>query len=255
MAGRFRGRCCLGIWDRSFTGQCVGAGTRSALAGFVAREEQGGGYFSGCPWIGRYRRESPHCEWEDKYRCATINKMRLMKKGIFVLAFLMPLGLMAGEFDGIRALVKRRVPWLEGHLLFRKIDAVSGGDACTLSSADGKVVIGASNPNAAAEGLNWYLKYFCHRSISHMGDNLAPVYPLPVVRDPVAIHATAQYRHALNYCTYNYSMSFYTWKDWEHELDWMAMNGVNLMLVANGEEAVWQRVLRRLGYTDKEIQA
>jgi len=48
-------------------------------------------------------------------------------------------------------------------------------------------------------------------------------------------------------------MSFYTWKDWEHELDWMALNGVNTMLVANGEEAVWQNVLKRLNYTEKEI--
>jgi len=102
--------------------------------------------------------------------------------------------------------------------------------------------------------LDWYLKYYCHRSISHMGDNLSPVSPLPMVGERVAITASAQYRHALNYCTYNYTMSFYTWKDWEHELDWMALNGVNLMLVANGEEAVWQNVLRRLGYTQREIQ-
>ena len=176
-----------------------------------------------------------------------------MRRGIFVLMFLFPFSLMAGDFDGISSLVKRRVPWLDGHLVFKKIGDASGGDVFTLSSVGGKVVIGASGANAAAEGLDWYLKYYCHRSMSHMGDNLAPVSPLPVVREPISIKASAQYRHALNYCTYNYTMSFYNWKDWEHELDWMALNGVNLMLVANGEEAVWQNVLRRLGYAEKEI--
>lgn len=165
---------------------------------------------------------------------------------------LAPFSLLAGEFDGITALVKRRAPWLEGHVLFRKVQG--DGEFFSLSSpAAGMVVVGASGPNAAAEGLGWYLKYYCHRSMSHMGDNLGPVISLPGVKTPVTVRASAQYRHALNYCTYNYTMSFYTWEDWEHELDWMALNGVNLMLVANGEEAVWQNVLRRLGYTEKEI--
>lgn len=48
-------------------------------------------------------------------------------------------------------------------------------------------------------------------------------------------------------------MSFYDWDDWQWELDWMALNGVNLMLVANGSEAVWQNTLRRMNYSEKEI--
>lgn len=170
---------------------------------------------------------------------------------VLLLFMLAPFTLLAGEFNGVGSLVKRRVPWLEGHVQFRKIQG--DGDFFTLSSVDGKLLINATGANAAAEGLGWYLKYYCHRSISHMGDNLSPVYPLPVLSTPIHIRASAAIRHALNYCTYNYTMSFYTWSDWEHELDWMALNGVNLMLVANGGEVVWQNVLRRLGYTEKEI--
>src|SRR5690242_2919307 len=177
-----------------------------------------------------------------------------MKKYLIVLVMLMPACLMAGaglpgagtaragEFDGVAGIVKRRVPWLDGHIIFKKMGG--GEEGFMLSSAGGKVVVSATGPNAAAEGLDWYLKYYCHRSMSHMGDNLEAVAVLPMVKEPVTVRAVARYRHALNYCTYNYSMSFYTWKDWERELDWMALNGVNLMLVANGEEAVWQRVLR-----------
>jgi len=119
----------------------------------------------------------------------------------------------------------------------------------------GKVRIAATSPNAAAVGLGWYLKYYCQRSMSHMGDNLGPVAPLPAVAEPLFRDCNAAIRYSLNYCTYNYSYSFYTWKDWEHELDWMALNGVNTMLVANGEEAVWQNVLRQLGYSGKEIES
>ena len=159
----------------------------------------------------------------------------------------------AGEFDGVTQLAKRRVPWLVNNLVFSKMAPDGKKEAFQLRSQNGKIVIAATGPNAAAVGLNWYLKYYCHRSMSHMGDNLSPVSPLPVAKEAVTIDAVAQYRFALNYCTYNYTMSFYSWSDWERELDWMALNGVNLMLVANGHEAVWQNVLRRTGYTEKEI--
>jgi len=176
-----------------------------------------------------------------------------MHKRLYLLFLLLPLQLFAGDFDAVKELMHRRVPWLDKHIVFEKINNENSNDVFELMTKNWQVVIKASGANAAAVGLNWYLKYYCHRSMSHMGDNLSAVYPLPVVKESVKISAVAQYRYALNYCTYNYTMSFYTWKDWEHELDWMALNGVNTMLVANGEEAVWQNVLRRLGYTPKEI--
>ncbi|OQP60567.1 hypothetical protein A3860_32650 [Niastella vici] len=176
-----------------------------------------------------------------------------MRLSMYVLLLLAPFCLRAGDFDGIMQLAKRRVPWLANNLVFAKMEPVKDRETFRVQSQNGKVVIAATGPNAAAVGLNWYLKYYCHRSMSHMGDNLSPVQPLPVVKEPVVIDAMAQYRFALNYCTYNYTMSFYNWIDWERELDWMALNGVNLMLVANGEEAVWQNVLRQLGYSEKEI--
>jgi len=86
-----------------------------------------------------------------------------------------------------------------------------------------------------------------------MGDNLSAVDHLPVIETPVHRQGLAEYRYALNYCTYNYTMSFYNWDDWQKELDYMALNGVNLMLIANGQEAVWQKVLEELGYTQNEI--
>jgi alpha-N-acetylglucosaminidase len=178
-----------------------------------------------------------------------------MRQSLYVLLLLLPSCVWAGEFDGVTQLAKRRVPWLVNNLVFAKKEATGNQEAFQLTTQNGKLVISATGPNAAAVGLNWYLKYYCHRSMSHMGDNLSPVNPLPVVKEAVTIDAMAQYRFALNYCTYNYTMSFYNWSDWEHELDWMALNGVNLMLVANGSEAVWQNALRKLGYGEKEIAA
>lgn len=160
--------------------------------------------------------------------------------------------LFAGQFDEVKALIARRVPWLNDHVVFKPLKS-TGEDTFQLHTENGKLVISATGPNSAAVGLNWYLKYYCHRSMSHMGDNLSPVSPLPVVKQSLRITAPAQIRYALNYCTYNYTMSFYSWSDWERELDWMALNGVNTMLTVEGMEAVWQNTLKQVGYSDKEI--
>jgi alpha-N-acetylglucosaminidase len=163
-----------------------------------------------------------------------------------------PAALPAGDFPGAEELVARRVPWLKDRVRFEKLPR-STGDVVELRTENGKLVIRATDPSAADEGLGLYLKYYCHRSMSHMGDNLSAVDTLPVLAKPTLIESWARRRYALNYCTFNYTMSFYSWKEWERELDWMALNGVNLMLVANGEEAVWRNTLLRLGYSDDEI--
>ena len=89
--------------------------------------------------------------------------------------------------------------------------------------------------------------------MSHGADNLKSLDVLPEVRPKCVIETPFQYRYALNYCTFNYSMSFYQWKDWERELDWMALHGVNLMLATMGMEIIWQKTLQQFGFTEKEI--
>lgn len=162
----------------------------------------------------------------------------------------------AGVFDPVRELAKRRVPWLEPYLLFQKVPSQNNGnDIFELSSKGDKIIIAASDVNAAAEALNWYLEYDCHRSMSHLGDNLSPVFPVPVIKQKVRIESPFKYRYALNYCTLNYTMSFYNWKNWQWELDWMALHGVNLMLMPIGTEAVWQQTMKKFGFSNKEIEA
>lgn len=156
-----------------------------------------------------------------------------------------------GPFEGVEQLVGRRVPWLSKKVVFEKAKGTES-DLFTLQTRRGRLYVTASSPSAAAAGLNWYLKYYCHRQMSHLGDNLSPVAALPEVAEPETHRCSAAVRYALNYCTYNYTASFYTWADWERELDWMALHGVNQMLVAGGMEAVWQNVMRRLGFSDEE---
>jgi len=182
-----------------------------------------------------------------------ISRQNHLKYLIILVVSAVPLHLFATPYDAVESIISRRVPWLQGHVVFKNIASPAGQDVFELETKKGKLIIHASDVNAAAVGLNWYLKYYCHRSMSHMGDNLSHVTSLPEIPEKVRVLAPAEIRYAFNYCTYNYTMSFYDWEDWERELDWMALNGVNVMLVVNGMEAVWQNTLQRLGYSRAEV--
>ena len=62
------------------------------------------------------------------------------------------------------------------------------------------------------------------------------------------------YRYYENVCTVSYSMAWWNFPRWERELDWMAMNGINLPLSFTGQEYVWQKLYKSLGLTDQEIK-
>ncbi len=159
----------------------------------------------------------------------------------------------AQEFSAVKDLVARRVPWLVNSISFSSIPNENGKDVFVIQTKNKRIEIAASDVNSAAKALGFFLKNYCQRSMSNMGDNLAPVSVLPVIEKPVKVVANADIRYALNYCTISYTMAFYKWKEWEHELDWMALNGVNLVLAPVGVEIVWQNTLRKLGFSEKEI--
>lgn len=57
---------------------------------------------------------------------------------------------------------------------------------------------------------------------------------------------TCRYRYYQNVCTHSYSFVWWDWARWEQEIDWMALNGINLALAWSGQEAIWQRVCANL---------
>mgnify|MGYP004506565007 CR=1 FL=1 len=160
------------------------------------------------------------------------------------------------SFDGVKGLVARRVPSLAGKVEFYERAAAPGyADTYELSVENGKLIVKASSQTAASMAVNWYLNIYCHESLSHNGDNAGGIDgKLPETGGHIVKNSRFGYRYALNYCTYNYSYSFYDWNDWERELDWMALHGVNLMLAPLGCELVWANVLRQYGFSDAEIE-
>ncbi|WP_165483482.1 alpha-N-acetylglucosaminidase TIM-barrel domain-containing protein [Prevotella heparinolytica] len=162
----------------------------------------------------------------------------------------------AQDLDGVRQLVHRCFPTLSRQIVFEQMPkADSIMDAFSLQTRNSMLYVSATSPSAAASGIYYYLREYCRTSISHNGDNLNIPKKLVEVPRKVTVNSQFSYRYALNYCTYSYSYPFYQWKDWERELDWMALHGINLMLAPLGMETIWEETLRTIGYTEKEIDA
>lgn len=132
--------------------------------------------------------------------------------------------------------------------------SAGGEDAFEVETRAGRLVLRGNNGVSIGSALNWYLRNVAHGQVSWDGDNLPHLASLPPV--PQKVHIGSPYRHRvyLNYCTFNYTASWWDRARWEREIDWMALNGITTPLAATGQEAVWQAALRRFKMSDDEIR-
>jgi len=56
---------------------------------------------------------------------------------------------------------------------------------------------------------------------------------------------TVKWGYYMNVCTMGYSLVFTDWAYWEKQIDWMAMNGINLPLAFVGQEWIWAEVFTK----------
>ena len=153
------------------------------------------------------------------------------------------------------ALAERVLDKQAKHFTFEKLHGVEG-DVFELSSEGGKIVIKGTNSNSMAVGLNYYLRYNCNVVYSWFHyDKMVLPKRLPKVEKPIRHEARVKDRFFLNYCTYGYTMPWWKWEEWEHFIDWMAMNGVNMALAITGQESIWYQVWTEMGLTDEEVRA
>ena len=156
------------------------------------------------------------------------------------------------EESNLKRLANKMVPNQAKNIVFERI--IDGTDFFELETKGKKLIIRGNNGISMARGLNHYMRYYLRKTTSWTGHNLSYTSSLPVVKEKIRVNATLPLRYYLNYCTYSYSMAFWDWTQWEDEIDRMAMQGINMPLVAViGQYAVWQNTLRRLGYSEKEI--
>ncbi len=124
----------------------------------------------------------------------------------------------------------------------------------SVASLRGKILLTSNSGIGLASAFNCYLKEICNCHISRFGNQVDLPHNLPQVNGRIDRKTECKYRYAYNYCTHSYSMAFWTKEQWQKEIDFLAMNGVNLVLDILGMEEVYRRFLTKLGYRHREIK-
>ena len=151
------------------------------------------------------------------------------------------------------SLLERVIPGKANLFVIEPINADNGKDTFQVSSRNGKIVLSGNNGVSIASALYYYLNEYCHCQITWNGVNLNLPAKLPHLPSKIKKSSPYEYRYYLNYCTYNYSMSWWNWQRWEKEIDWMALHGINMPLALTGEEYVWNEVYKEMGFTGEEL--
>lgn len=155
----------------------------------------------------------------------------------------------------INDLVKRVLKEQAVHFETEFIPQKNGKDVFELESKGGVILLKGSNGISIASALNYYLQHYAHCDLSWNGTNMNLPSPLPVVKEKIHKATPYKYRYYLNYCTFNYTMSWWSWDRWQWEIDWMALNGVNMPLALTGQNSIWDRVYKEMGFTDKDLSS
>ncbi|XP_057978583.1 alpha-N-acetylglucosaminidase isoform X1 [Malania oleifera] len=167
-----------------------------------------------------------------------------------------------------KAVLQRLLPTYLSSFEFRIVSKdVCGGRSCfwiqNYKKANGnrpKIMIKGTTAVEVTSGLHWYLKYWCgaHVSWDKAGGIQVASVPkpgsLPVVKDEgLMIQRPVPWSYYQNVVTSSYSYVWWDWGRWEKEIDWMALQGINLPLAFTGQEAIWQKVFMGFNISIEEL--
>ena len=134
------------------------------------------------------------------------------------------------------------------------IAALNEKDVFEIESRQNKIVLRGNTGVAISSALHYYLNEYVHCQVTWNSETLKLPALLPAVKNKIRKQTPYTYRYYLNYCTFNYSMSWWDWQRWEKEIDWMALHGINMPLAITGEEYTWYVVYKEMGFSDDELK-
>ena len=136
----------------------------------------------------------------------------------------------------------------------------NGAAYFVITVARGKLDITADSVHSALGALHHYCSHYAACSTT-WGVRRRPSLPRVLPQIEVERNGRllkrkwAKHVYAGNVCTQSYSQPWWTWAEWERELDNMALRGVTMPLVLVGREVVMRALLLELGMKDDDILA
>ena len=128
-------------------------------------------------------------------------------------------------------------------------NTLNTNDYFELSDKDGKIHIKGNDGVTLSAGLNYYYKNYAKVQVSEQTIQGNMPEEIVKINDVVRRDTSIKIRYAFNYCTLSYTFAFFGEEEWQRENDWLALNGVNVVLDLAGQEATWIKFLMNYGYS------
>ena len=186
--------------------------------------------------------------------------MNLISKNKITFIFLFSIFLLPAygankDTKAIYELIERVTPGYSSQYRLEIIAPDNGVDVYEVDGNGKEIILRGNTPVALATAFNWYLKYTCQAHVSWFGNQLNLPEKLPQPRERERRVINGRYRVYMNYCTVSYTAAWWDWERWQKELDFMAMNSVNMPLFTIGLDAVWYNTLLHFNFSDREARA
>lgn len=157
------------------------------------------------------------------------------------------------EIMAAKQVLMRTVGMKSSSFQFEKIPSENGLDVYEVIALGGKVQVKGSGTIAMTRGAYDYMLKACNVQYTWSSQEITLPKELPDYTIPRTI-SPYKFRQYYNVCAFGYSTAFWHFADWEKELDWMALHGINMPLAMGGQEAIWQKVYKNMGMLNEDLE-
>jgi len=135
-----------------------------------------------------------------------------------------------------------------------RIDKVDNKSVFEIELVDKSVVLRGSNITAIASAFHTYLRITNQAHFSWGKDRINEI-TTPATFDKVIKTSPVEVYYQFNFTAHGYSTPYWSWQDWEREIDLMAINGITHPLIISGIESVFISTFTKFGYTEEEVRS
>ncbi len=129
----------------------------------------------------------------------------------------------------------------------------------SVSSRTNKVVLQSNTLVGLTAAFGHYLRYVTESDFmwedggGYSFGRLNGVKSFPLPKEEIKIYFYSKLRYYQNTCTASYSFAFKNWNQYEQEIDWMLMSGINMPLAHHGQEYVWRKLYYSYNLTSSDL--
>ncbi|MBQ3150748.1 MAG: alpha-N-acetylglucosaminidase C-terminal domain-containing protein [Clostridia bacterium] len=148
----------------------------------------------------------------------------------------------------MKKLIERTTGELADSFIIEIVENTDNFDFFEIEQVDDKIILRGNNNCSVALAYNYYLRNHCNIDLSWSGNTEAyEIEKILPVKHKVRKEIKQKIRMCMDYEIYANEAAFWDYDRFEKELEFMAMNGINLVPMLVGNEAVSYYSLLELG--------